>query len=106
METYIILSKISPDAVSEPSELPALAGRVCGKIKTLCPEVVWKDSYAILGRFDVLDIIEAPSRESAEKAALVIRSYGHATTETLAVTPWKQFISSLATERETVAGKV
>jgi len=43
-----------------------------------------------MGRFDVLDIVEASSIEAAERAALVIRAaYGHATTETLAGTPWE-----------------
>jgi uncharacterized protein with GYD domain len=102
METYVIITRILPEAISDPAELPDLARKVCEKIKLECPEVVWKDSYAVLGRFDVLDIIEAPSRESAERAALVIRSYGHATTEILAATPWKQFIHSLVPERETV----
>ncbi len=25
----------------------------------MCPNVKWKDSYALMGRFDVLDIVEA-----------------------------------------------
>jgi uncharacterized protein with GYD domain len=102
METYIILTKLSAEAFDDPSEFPALAQQVADKIKAECPEVVWKASFALMGRFDVLDIIEAPSREVAELAAMVIRAYGHGTTETMAATPWKQFIESLELHREAV----
>ena len=55
----------------------------------------WKDGYATLGHFDVLDIVEAPSMTEVEKAAMIIRCYGHATTQTMPATPWKEFLKSL-----------
>jgi len=30
-----------------------------------------------------------------EKAAMIIRAYGHAATETLVATPWKEFLVAL-----------
>jgi hypothetical protein len=30
-----------------------------------------------------------------EKTAMIIRAYGHSTTETLPGTPWKQFLDTL-----------
>jgi uncharacterized protein with GYD domain len=48
-----------------------------------------------LGRFDVLDIVEAARTEEVEKAAMIIRSYGHSSTETLVATPWKDFLTAL-----------
>jgi len=48
-----------------------------------------------LGRFDVVDIVEANDPKQIEKAAMIIRAYGHSTTETLAATPWKEFLSNL-----------
>jgi len=68
---------------------------VSAKIKSDCPGVVWKDSYATLGRFDVVDIVEADDPKQLEKAAMVIRAYGHSTTETLLATPWKEFLANL-----------
>jgi uncharacterized protein with GYD domain len=53
-------------------------------------------SYATLGRFDVVDIVEAAKPEEVQKAAAIIRSYGHSSTETLVTTPWKDFVSALA----------
>jgi len=37
----------------------------------------------------VVDIIESDDPREVERAALIIRGYGHATTETLPATPWK-----------------
>ena len=95
MATYIILSKLSPDAVKDPKDFKALAATVAQKIRAECPGVEWKDSYATLGRFDVVDIVEAGDVKQIEKAAMLIRAYGHATTETLPGTPWKQFLDTL-----------
>jgi uncharacterized protein with GYD domain len=95
METYIILSKISPEAFREPKDFRQLAARVSERIKTDCPGVVWKDSYATMGRFDVVDIVEAKDAASVEKAAMIIRALGHSTTETLFATPWKKFLELL-----------
>ena len=95
MATYVILSRISPEAFRDPKEFKQLADAVSAKIKSDCPGVVWKDSYATLGRFDVVDIVDSDDPKEVEKAAMIIRAYGHSTTETLAATPWKEFLANL-----------
>ena len=95
MATYIILSRFSPEAFEDPKDFPKLAEQVSSKIKKECPGIRWKDSYATLGRFDVLDIVEAEDPKQIEKAAMIIRGFGHSTTETLVGTPWKNFLAGL-----------
>ena len=95
MTTYVILSRISPEAFREPKDLKKLAEEVEAKIKSECPGVVWKDSYTTLGRFDVVDIVESDDPKQVEKAVMIIRAYGHSTTETLVATPWKEFLARL-----------
>lgn len=95
MATYIILSRFSPEAFEDPKDFLKLAERVSSKIKKECPGIRWKDSYATLGRFDVLDIVEAEDSNQIEKAAMIIRGFGHSTTETLVGTPWKDFLAGL-----------
>ena len=56
---------------------------VAERIKADCPGVVWKESFAALGRFDVVDVVESADAREVEKAAIVIRVCGHSTTETL-----------------------
>lgn len=70
MATYVILSKISHEAFAEPKGFKEVANRVAEKIKRECPGVTWKDSYATLGRFDVVDVIESDDPRQVEKAAL------------------------------------
>jgi len=72
-----------------------MAEQVSKKIKTDSPNVRWKDSYATLGRFDVVDVVEADDPQDIEKVAMIIRAYGHSTTETLMGTPWKDFLGKM-----------
>lgn len=95
MATYIILSRFSPEAFQDPKTFRDMAAAVSERIKRLCPDVTWKGSFATLGRFDVVDFVEADDPKQIEKAAMIIRAYGHSTTETLVATPWKEFLSVL-----------
>jgi uncharacterized protein with GYD domain len=95
MPTYIIFSRFSPDAFGEPREFKELAAAVSDKIKSECPGLTWKHSYATLGRFDVVDVVESPDPKQVEKAAMVIRAFGHSTTETMLATPWDDFLEML-----------
>jgi uncharacterized protein with GYD domain len=94
MATYVILSRISPEAFDNPKDFKNLAKDVSEKIKRECPGVTWKESFATMGRFDV-DIVEAADPKQMEKAAMIIRAYGHASTETLPAVPWKEFLANL-----------
>lgn len=95
MGNYVILSRFSPEAFRDPKDFKALAQDVTTKIKSECPGVRWKDSYATLGRFDVVDIVEADDPKQLEKVAMIIRAYGHSSTETLVATRWDDFLAML-----------
>ena len=72
-----------------------LAERVSAKIKSDCPGVKWKDSYATMGRFDVVDVVEAADPKEAARAAMIIHGLGRCATETMPATPWKEFLAAL-----------
>ena len=95
MATYVILSRISPEAFRDPKDFKKLAETVSSKIKKECPGVDWKESYATMGRFDVVDIVESDDPKQVEKAAMIIHAYGHSTTETMPATPWREFLDML-----------
>lgn len=95
MAIYVVLSRFSPDAFRDPKEFRQLAETVKQKIKTECPGVTWKDSYAALGSLDVVDVVESNDLKQLQKAAMIIRPYGHSTTETLLATPWEEFLAAL-----------
>ena len=95
MATYVILSQLAQGAVAEPQDFKALAAMVSETIKRECPGVKWRDSYATMGRIDVVDVVESDDPTQVEKAAMIIRAYGHASTETLLATPGQQFLDAL-----------
>ncbi|GBC61007.1 GYD domain-containing protein [Desulfonema ishimotonii] len=95
MATYVILSKLSAGAFSDPGEFKGMAATVSEKIRNECPGVTWKESFATMGRFDVVDIVESDDPKQVEKAAMFIRAYGRATTETLVATEWNEFLDVL-----------
>jgi uncharacterized protein with GYD domain len=95
MEKYVILTQMSPEAFKDPEDFKQIAATVFAKIKSECPGVIWRHSYATLGRFDFVDIIECDDPKQVKKAAMIIHAYGHSTTETMLATPWKEFISTL-----------
>ncbi len=92
METYIMLTRLSPEAVSEPKFIEKTEKKVVDRIRKACPEVKWIGSYSVLGPYDYVDIFEAPDGEVATKVALLVRSLGHATTETWVATKWDRFV--------------
>jgi uncharacterized protein with GYD domain len=92
MPTYVMLTRLNPEAVSKPSYVEDLEKRVTSHIRKHCPEVKWIGSYSILGPYDYLDLFEAPSEESATKLALITRSFGHGTTETWIATPCDRYV--------------
>jgi len=93
MATYVLLTKISPESMTSPQKLKKLEGEVKNKIKKFCPRVKWISNYAVLGPYDYLDIFEAPDDLTASTVATIIRSFGHATTETWTAIPWNRFKS-------------
>jgi uncharacterized protein with GYD domain len=95
MATYVILSRVSPEAFTDPAGFRQLARAVSSTIKEECPNVTWKASYSTLGRFDVVDIVESDDPKQLERAALIIRSVGHSITETMPATEWEEFLDKL-----------
>lgn len=91
MPTYVMLTKLSPEALTRPGSVVDLNRQVEDRIRRECPGVKWVGNYAVLGACDYLDIFEAPDTETATKVALLVRSFGHATTETWLATPWDRF---------------
>ena len=91
METFIMQTRLAPDAIRSPRSLEEHERRAMNRVRTQCPEVRWIHSYAVLGPCDYVDIFEAPDVETATKVATIIRTFGHGVTEVWAATPWERF---------------
>jgi uncharacterized protein with GYD domain len=93
MGTYVMLTKVSPESMAAPAKIKSLEEDVKTKVKQYCPEVKWIANYAVLGPYDYLDVFEAPDELTASRVATIVRSFGHATTETWTAIPWAKFRS-------------
>jgi uncharacterized protein with GYD domain len=93
MPTYVLLTRLSPEALTTPDAVERLNRQVEDRVRRQCPDVKWLANYALLGPYDYLDIYDAPDAEVANKVALLVRSLGHATTETWVATPWDRFLA-------------
>jgi len=92
MATYVMLTKLSTEAVKDPRSVEELGRAVTQKLKTQCPQVKWLASYSLLGPYDYLDVFDAPDERLASQAALIVRSFGHAITETWTAIPWDRYL--------------
>jgi uncharacterized protein with GYD domain len=97
MPTYVMLTRLTPEAVKTPGELKQLERLVADHVRKECPQVKWVANYATLGPYDYLDIFEAPDEVAAAKVVMIVRSYGHGQTETWTAMPWDRFAIILPT---------
>jgi uncharacterized protein with GYD domain len=91
--TYVILSRMTPGAFRDPADFKRVVTSVIDRIKSECPGIVFRESYATLGRFDYVDIIETEDARQLEKAIMIMRALGQSETETLTATPFRDFLS-------------
>ena len=91
MPTFIMLTRLSPEAMKSPKSLEELEHEVMNHVRSQCPGVEWAHNFAVLGAYDYLDIFHAPDTETAFKLSALIRTFGHAYTEVWPATEWARF---------------
>jgi uncharacterized protein with GYD domain len=91
MPTFVLLTRLSAEAVRVPAMLEGLEQEAMRRIRAECPGVEWLNNYAVFGPYDYLDIFQAPDVETAAKVATLIRIHGRAQTETWAAVEWDRF---------------
>jgi uncharacterized protein with GYD domain len=91
MAQYIVLTRVSPEAVKKPEGLLDLEQKVKDRVASECPQVKWTANYAVMGPYDYIDLFEAPDNETAMRVSTIIRSEGNASTELWPATEWSQF---------------
>ena len=91
MTTFILLSKISPVAVEQTAELAEVDIIFEEELAAELPRVKRIASYALLGSYDFMHIIEAPDEIMAAKTALLVNRFGSAATQTMTAIPFEEF---------------
>jgi uncharacterized protein with GYD domain len=92
MQTYVLMTKMSPDASKRVSDQARSGQKWLDEVKQKCPEVNFLAHYALLGQFDFLDIYEAPNEEIAAKVSMISLKNGASTAESWVAIPYKRFV--------------
>ena len=92
MQTYLLLTKLSTDLSMKMKDRAEIGRKWLAQVKEKCPEVKFIAHYAILGRYDFLDIYEAPDDETAAKVSFISQANGAASSESMAAIPYKRFL--------------
>jgi uncharacterized protein with GYD domain len=91
MTTFVLLSKISPLSVEKTADLAEIDAIFQEELSAALPQVKRIASYALLGSYDFMHIIEAPDEIMAAKTALMVNRFGSAATQTLTAIPLEEF---------------
>ena len=93
MPTFVMLSTLTPEGVQPLKNNPSRLREVNKEIEQLGASV--KAQWAVLGRFDFVNVIEAPDEKTMARVSLELGSRGTARYESLPAIPVDDFISAL-----------
>ncbi|MHC4339216.1 MAG: GYD domain-containing protein [Planctomycetota bacterium] len=92
MHTFVLMTKLSPELMGDPRGRKAAGKAWLEKVAKLCPDVKWIGHYALLGRYDFMDIYEAVDAETAHKVSYISRCEGAVEAESWHAIPYESYL--------------
>ncbi len=92
MMTFVLMTKLSPEITTRMKDRASIGRAWLDQVKEKCPEVKFLAHYGLLGKFDFLDIYEAPDEESAAKVSMISLSHGALQAESWTAIPYKRIV--------------
>ncbi len=93
MPTFVLLSTLNPEGVQTIKNNPQRIREVNREIEQLGARV--KAQWAVLGRYDFVNVVEAPDEVTMARVSLELGSRGTARYESLVAIPVDDFIAAL-----------
>jgi len=93
MPTFIMLTTLTSEGVQTVKNNPGRIKEVNRELEQIGAKVVAQ--WATLGRFDFINVVEAPDEKTMAKVSLELGSRGTAHYESLPAIPIDQFIDSV-----------
>jgi uncharacterized protein with GYD domain len=93
MPTFVLLSTLTPEGVQTIKNNPSRIREVNQEIEQLGAKV--QAQWAVLGRFDFVNVVEAPDEQTMARVSLELGSRGTAKYESLSAIPIDDFIAAL-----------
>lgn len=92
MDTFILMTKLSPDLTSHIRDRDAIGKSWLDEVKSKCPQVKFVAHYALLGQYDFMTIFEAPDAATAARVSLISRANGALSAESWTALPYREFL--------------
>ena len=93
MATYVMLTTLTDEGRKTIKEKPERIKEVNREVESMGVKILAQ--YALLGQYDFVNILEAPSNEAISRVAIELSSRGTLQTMTLAAMSLDDFIKSL-----------
>ena len=93
MPTYVMLSTLTPEGVQTVKNNPSRIREVNHEVEQLGAKVIAQ--WAVLGRFDFVNVVEVPDDATMARVSLELGSRGTARYESLVAIPVEEFIAQL-----------
>ena len=93
MPKFVMLSTLGPDGSARIRENPERLREVRGEVEAMGVKVL--QQYALLGNWDFLNIIEAPSEQVMARVATTLAARGTLKTLTLTAIEIEDFIATM-----------
>jgi uncharacterized protein with GYD domain len=93
LPTFVLLSTLSPEGVQTIKNNPDRIHEVNREIEQLGARVTAQ--WAVLGRYDFVNVVEAPDEVTMARVSLELGSRGTARYESLVAIPVEDFIAQL-----------
>jgi uncharacterized protein with GYD domain len=93
LPTYVMLSTLTPEGVQTVKNNPSRIREVNTEVEQLGAKVVAQ--WAVLGRFDFVNIVEVPDDATMARVSLELGGRGTARYESLVAIPIEDFIAQL-----------
>ncbi len=93
MAEYVILSKLTSDGRKTLKSNPQRLQEVNKEIEAMGAKVIHQ--YALLGKYDFLNILEAPDEKTVAKVLVELGSRGTLSTATMQAIPIEDFLAAL-----------
>ena len=92
MKTFLLLTKFSPETSRMMKDRERQGREWLDQVKEKCPGVKFIAHYALLGRYDFLDIYEAPDEEIAAKVSMISMANGAFVAESWQAIPYRRLV--------------
>jgi uncharacterized protein with GYD domain len=93
LPTFVMLTTLSTEGVQTVKNNPSRIREVNKEIESLGASV--KAQWATLGRYDFVNVVEAPDEKTMARVSMELGSRGTARYESLAAIPIDEFIATL-----------